>query len=78
MRALVVSAALALSACQAQSASSAKPVPGPEQATLAPPAEYKARFVTTRGTFVEAPAEAELMYEPQSLGRSEAVSVTVQ
>lgn len=52
MRALVVSAALALSACQAQSASSAKPVPGPEQATLAPPAEYKARFVTTRGTFV--------------------------
>ncbi len=33
---------------------------------------------TTRGTFVAAPAEAELMYEPQSLGRSEAVSVTVQ
>lgn len=33
---------------------------------------------TTRGTFVAAPAEAELMYEPRSLGRSEAVSVTVR
>ncbi len=33
---------------------------------------------TTRGTFVAPPAEAELMYEPHSLGRSEAVTVTVQ
>ncbi len=33
---------------------------------------------TTRGTFVAPPAEAELMYEPRSLGRSEAVSVTVR
>ncbi len=52
MRALFLSAALSVGACQSQSTPPGKPVPGPEQATLAPPAEYQARFVTTRGTFV--------------------------
>ncbi|GMV11846.1 MAG: peptidylprolyl isomerase [Polyangiaceae bacterium] len=43
--------ALAL-ACQSQGSSTKKPFPGPEQATLEAPAEYKVRFTTSRGAFV--------------------------
>lgn len=39
-------------ACQSQNSSTSKPFPGPEQATLEAPAEYKVRFTTSRGAFV--------------------------
>lgn len=39
-------------ACQSQGSSTSKPFPGPEQATLEAPAEYKVRFTTSRGAFV--------------------------
>jgi len=43
---------LGFASCQSQGASGAKPFPGPEQATLESPPEYKVRFTTSRGTFV--------------------------
>lgn len=52
MRLAAFSAALLVTACPSQRSSSTKAVPGPEQATLEAPAEYKARFSTTRGDFV--------------------------
>lgn len=38
--------------CQSRSATSSNSFPGPEQATLEAPAEFKVRFTTSRGAFV--------------------------
>ena len=52
MRIAAFGAALLITACPSQNSPPGKAVPGPEQATLDAPAEYKARFSTTRGSFV--------------------------